>query len=60
MAIDPVCKMNVDEATAQHKSEHNGKTYYFCMAGCKTSFDANPEMFIGESQGSMGGQMHHD
>ncbi len=59
MAIDPVCKMNVDEATAQHRSEYNGKTYYFCMAACKTSFDANPEMFTGESHGSMGEHMHH-
>ena len=46
MAIDPVCKMTVDEATAQHKSEYNGKTYYFCMAGCKTRFDADPDMFL--------------
>ncbi|UCE74208.1 MAG: heavy metal translocating P-type ATPase [Methanomassiliicoccales archaeon] len=45
MAIDPVCKMNVDEDTAQHKSEYKGKTYYFCMAGCKTTFDAHPEQF---------------
>ena len=46
MAIDPVCKMNVDEATAQHKSEYNGKTYFFCMAGCKVAFDADPEKYL--------------
>ncbi len=45
MAVDPVCKMNVDDATAQHKSEYKGKTYYFCMAGCKASFDAHPDQF---------------
>ena len=58
MAIDPVCKMNVDEASAQHKSEYNGKTYYFCMAGCKTRFDATPEMFLGQAQGCGCGHMH--
>jgi Cu+-exporting ATPase len=51
--------MNVDEASAMHKSEHNGKTYYFCMAHCKTSFDANPEMFLKESHDSSGGHMDH-
>lgn len=45
MAIDPVCKMNVDEATAKYKSEYKGKKYYFCMAGCKATFDANPDKF---------------
>jgi YHS domain-containing protein len=28
MAIDPVCKMTVDEKTAKFKSEYKGKTYY--------------------------------
>lgn len=50
MAVDPVCKMNVDEKAAQHKSEYKGKTYYFCMAGCKVDFDANPEKYLGGSQ----------
>jgi YHS domain-containing protein len=31
MAIDPVCKMVVDEKTAKLKSEYKGKTYYFCI-----------------------------
>ena len=44
-AIDPVCGMEVDEATAQWKTEYNGKTYYFCSIACKTKFDANPERF---------------
>ena len=29
MAIDPVCMMEVDEATAKFTSEYQGKTYYF-------------------------------
>jgi YHS domain-containing protein len=46
MAIDPVCKMQVDEAKAAGTSEHNGKTYYFCAPVCKRKFDANPEMYL--------------
>jgi YHS domain-containing protein len=46
MAIDPVCKMEVDEATAPAKSEHKGKTYYFCATGCKVEFDRSPEKFV--------------
>jgi Cu+-exporting ATPase len=61
MAIDPVCKMNVDEATAKYKSVHNGQTYYFCMAGCKVNFDADPEKYLGGPQhsGCGCGHSHH-
>ena len=45
MAIDPVCKMQVDEAKAAATSEYNGKTYYFCATGCKAKFDANPAQY---------------
>ena len=45
MAIDPICKMNVDEDTAQYTSEYKGKTYYFCAPGCKKKFDENPEQY---------------
>lgn len=41
-ARDPVCGMTVEIATAHFTSEHNGKTYYFCAAGCKRSFDKEP------------------
>jgi len=44
-AIDPVCKMEVDEKTAKWKSESKGKTHYFCAPGCKKSFDVNPEKY---------------
>jgi len=29
------------------KSVYKGKTYYFCCPGCKTSFDKNPEKYLG-------------
>ncbi len=46
MAIDPICKMTVDEKTAMFTSSYKGKTYYFCAHGCKRTFDKNPEQFI--------------
>jgi len=47
MAKDPVCGMNVNEKTAKLKSEHMGKTYYFCSQACKESFDKNPAKYVG-------------
>ncbi|MHB8567066.1 MAG: YHS domain-containing protein [Nitrososphaerales archaeon] len=38
-AIDPICKMKVEEKSAKFKSDHDGKTFYFCSAGCKSKFD---------------------
>jgi P-type Cu+ transporter len=46
-AIDPVCGMSVDPASAEYRSVHNGQTYYFCSKGCKESFDNNPGKFLG-------------
>ena len=46
-AIDPVCEMTVDTSNAKFTSIHDGKTYYFCSAGCKTTFDRNPKQFVG-------------
>jgi YHS domain-containing protein len=45
MVIDPICKMRVDERKAKFKSEHQGKTYYFCSAQCKKEFDENPKKY---------------
>ena len=44
--LDPVCGMTVDPKTAKHKAEHNGQSYYFCSAGCKTKFTADPEKYL--------------
>ena len=45
-AIDPVCKMKVEEKGAKYTSVYEGKTYYFCMAGCKKMFDSNPKKYV--------------
>ena len=34
-------RMKVNEDT-KLKSEFQGKSFYFCSAGCKTEFDKNP------------------
>ena len=43
---DPVCGMDVDPAKAAGKSEHNGKTYYFCSLQCKKTFDKDPQAVL--------------
>ena len=43
MAVDPVCKMQVNEKTAKLKRDYKGTTYYFCAPGCKVVFEKNPE-----------------
>jgi YHS domain-containing protein len=60
MAIDPICKMEVDEDTAEWKSEHEGKTYYFCAPGCKAAFEENPEKYLGEESGATDTQGMHE
>jgi P-type Cu+ transporter len=48
---DPVCGMSVDSATAKHHLQHDGKTYYFCCAGCVEKFKLDPEKYLrGEAQ----------
>ena len=46
-AIDPVCGMTVDPVKTQHRSVHEGKTYYFCSGGCKESFEKDLGKYVG-------------
>jgi YHS domain-containing protein len=48
MAIDPICKMEVEEDKAAATYEYKGKTYYFCAVGCKEKFAQDPERYIKE------------
>ncbi|MBE0432900.1 YHS domain-containing protein [candidate division WOR-3 bacterium] len=52
MAIDPICKMQVDEKNAQYSSIYIGKKYYFCAPGCKKKFDEDPERYADEAKDS--------
>jgi YHS domain-containing protein len=57
-AKDPVCGMSVKIATAKYISDYKGAKYYFCSAGCKTSFDKEPDKYLANpGSGKMGGGM---
>jgi Cu+-exporting ATPase len=45
-AIDPVCGMTVDIASAKFQAQHGGPTHYFCSASCKVKFVANPATYL--------------
>lgn len=49
-ALDPVCGMTVDPHTAKHRFEYRGHPYYFCSAGCRTKFVADPQKYLGEKR----------
>jgi len=45
---DPVCGMSVTTRSA-HVHVHDGSPFYFCSAGCKAKFAADPARYLGES-----------
>ena len=49
MQKDPVCGMDVDPRTAKHTVEHDGRSFYFCGAGCKKAFTDDPAHFLDPS-----------
>jgi Cu+-exporting ATPase len=42
---DPVCGMVVS-AESKHRHEFDGQTYFFCCAGCRTKFAADPDKYL--------------
>ena len=57
-AVDPVCGMSVETATAEYRSFREAKAYYFCSAGCKESFDRDPARYLTPGAKS-GHEGHH-
>jgi len=45
-AIDPVCHMTVSATASSYPFEHQGTTYYFCCAGCRTKFENDPAEYV--------------
>jgi xanthine dehydrogenase accessory factor len=45
-AVDPVCGMTVSIAAVRELVEHDGHTYYFCGAGCRSRFEADPARYL--------------
>lgn len=50
VAVDPVCHMDVGIQDAKHISQFDGDTYYFCAAGCRKAFDADPQSFLSDAK----------
>ena len=43
---DPVCGMSVDPATTPHRAVHGDRSFYFCSAGCRAKFAADPARWL--------------
>jgi Cu+-exporting ATPase len=48
--IDPVCGMTVDPHAASHRHQHQGLTYYFCSAECRTKFATDPQNYLSRTR----------
>jgi xanthine dehydrogenase accessory factor len=45
-AVDPVCGMTVTAYASARPVTHDGVTYYFCCAGCRRTFEENPDAYV--------------
>jgi len=45
-AVDPVCGMTVNPATAVDRVDRDGVTYWFCASGCRRHFEADPSAYL--------------
>ena len=45
-AVNPVCGMTVVAGKSSYPLEHDGVTYYFCRAGCRRAFEADPAAYV--------------
>ena len=45
MAMDPICRMVVDEDTTEWKREYKGAVYHFCSSACMGDFNENPDFY---------------
>jgi xanthine dehydrogenase accessory factor len=45
-AVDPVCGMRVDPATARYTAEVEGRAYYFCCPHCRAAFLRDPQQYL--------------
>src|SRR6185312_5357682 len=46
-ARDPVCGMRVDPAKTPHRFTFHDRDFFFCCAGCRNKFAADPEKYLG-------------
>ena len=45
VAADPMRRMSADGEEAVATAMSDGKTYYFCSAGCRRSFEKEPAKY---------------
>jgi xanthine dehydrogenase accessory factor len=45
-ATDPVCAMTVPGDRTSRPLDHEGVTYYFCSAGCRSAFETDPAAYL--------------
>jgi xanthine dehydrogenase accessory factor len=46
LATDPVCGMSVEIASVRYRSEVLDRSFYFCGARCKRTFDQDPARYV--------------
>ncbi|MEO7865786.1 MAG: heavy metal-binding domain-containing protein, partial [Sphingomicrobium sp.] len=46
LSRDPVCGMKVDTRSAKFRHDLGDTTYYFCSAGCRDKFTADPDRYL--------------
>jgi P-type Cu+ transporter len=51
---DPVCRMTVDPHKTPHRHVHQHRAYYFCSAGCRSKFAAEPAKYLGKQAAPAG------
>src|SRR5690554_7168505 len=52
-ARDPVCGMTVS-SDSPHRAEYDGEQYFFCCAGCRSKFLADPHKYLHAAHGHHG------
>ncbi len=50
LAVDPICEMTVEIATARYTAVYEGQTYYFCSAHCQHRFEKEPEEYVKQAE----------
>jgi Cu+-exporting ATPase len=56
----PVSGKEFTKSEASPKYEYEGKTYYFCCAGCKNKFENDPEKYIKKDENAEHADHSHD
>ncbi len=59
-AVDPVCGMDVDRASTEHRATHERTEYVFCSPGCRQRFIAGPGAYVsGAAESAREGHRMH-